>query len=121
AERTTTGLYEEDLYCSNPNNLITNELQTLQVPAVDEYYFIIPHAAPFYVETLEVRNHHTGALYHEGTDYVVGHRFIDAMKSLKRPIAGSIRFLRKNITGIVRLKYHTVVGQWGYNSAAILE
>lgn len=117
----STGLYDEDLYCSNPNNLITNELQTLQTPGLDDYYFIIPHAAPFFVETLEVRNHQTGQLYVEGTDYLIGHYFVDAMRSLKRPIAGSIRFLRKNITGTVRLKYHTVGGQWGFNANAILE
>lgn len=117
----STGLYKEDLYCSNPNNLITNELQTLQTPGIDDYYFIIPHAAPFFVETLEIRNHQSGQLYVEGVDYLIGHYFVDAMRSLKRPLAGSIRFLRRNITGTVRLKYHTVGGQWGFNSNAILE
>lgn len=116
----TTGLYPEDLYCSNPNNLITDEVQTLQTPGVDDYYFIIPHAAPFYVETLKLRNHQTGTLYVEGVDYLVGHYFVDAMKSLKRPIAGSIRFLRKNITGQARIEYHTVGGQWGFSAQAIL-
>lgn len=115
-----TGLYAEDLYCSNPSNLIPAEVQTLQTPGQDDYYFIIPHAAPYYVETLELRNHVSGALYAEGVDYVIGHYFVDAMKSLKRPIAGSIRFLRKNITGQVRIKYHTVGGQWGFNANAIL-
>ena len=115
-----TGLYAEDLYCSNPSNLIPAEVQTLQTPGQDDYYFIIPHAAPFYIETLELSNHANGNLYAEGIDYVIGHYFVDAMKSLKRPIAGSIRFLRKNISGQVRIKYHTVGGQWGFNANAIL-
>lgn len=116
----STGLYVEDLYCSNPSNLITNEVQTLQTPGLDDYYFIIPHAAPYYVETLELRNHANGVLYVEGVDYVIGHYFVDAMNSLKRPIAGSIRFLKKSIAGNVRIKYHTVGGQWGFNANAIL-
>ena len=118
--QSSTGLYDEDLYCSNPSNLITNEVQTLQTPGLDDYYFIIPFAAPFYVETLELRNHTNGQLYVEGTDYVIGHYFVDAMDSLKRPIAGSIRFLKKSISGQARIKYHTVGGQWGLNENAIL-
>lgn len=115
-----TGLYDEDLYCSNPLNLITAEVQTLQTPGLDDYYFIIPHAAPYYVETLKVYNHATGVEYAEGTDYVIGHYFVDAMKSLKRPIAGSIRILKKSIVGNIRLRYHTVGGQWGFSANAIL-
>lgn len=115
-----TGLYDEDLYMSNPANLISTEVQTLQTPGQDDYYFIIPHAAPYYVESLELRNHANGNLYVEGDDYVIGHYFVDAMKSLKRPIAGSIRFLKKNISGQVRIKYHTVGGQWGFNANDIL-
>lgn len=117
----STGLYDEDLYCSNPNNLITAEIQTLQTPGIDDYYFLIPHAAPFYVETLRILNHQTGLEYTEGVDYIIGHYFVDAMRSLKRPIAGSIRLLRRDITGTVRIQYHTVGGQWGLDSHAILE
>jgi uncharacterized membrane protein len=116
----STGLYQEDLYCSNPSNLITNEVQTLQTPGLDDYYFIIPHAAPYYVETLVLMNHANGVPYAEGVDYVIGHYFVDAMNSLKRPIAGSIRLLKKSIAGNVRIKYHTVGGQWGFNANAIL-
>lgn len=116
-----TGLYAEDLYCSNPNNLIDDEVQTLQTPGLDDYYFIIPHAAPYYVETLILLNHATGVPYVEGVDYVPGHYFVDAMESLKRPIAGSIRILRRQMFGNVRLVYHTVGGQWGHNSQAILQ
>jgi hypothetical protein len=121
ASHASTGLYDEDLYCSNPSNLIPAEVQTLQTPGQDDYYFIIPYAAPFYVEKLKVMNHATGVAYKEGEDYVIGHYFVDAMKSLKRPIAGSIRFLKKSITGNVRIQYHTVGGQWGFNANAILE
>lgn len=120
ASHASTGLYDEDLYCSNPSNLITNEVQTLQTPGLDDYYFVIPFAAPYYVETLKLFNHATGVPYVEGTDYVIGHYFVDAMKSLKRPIAGSIRILKKSIVGNMRFQYHTVGGQWGFSAQAIL-
>lgn len=116
----TTGLYAEDLTGTNPANLITNELQTLQVPGADDYYFIIPKAAPFFVDSLIVKNAQTGAVYVENDDYMYGHRFIEAMDSIGRPIAGSIRIMRRDIVGQVKLTYRTIGGQWGFNDAAIL-
>lgn len=116
----TTGLYEEDLHGTNPANLITGEVHTLQVPGPTDYYFIIPKAAPFFVDSLQVINHLTGVPYVEGEDYMVGHRFIEAMRSIGRPIAGSIRFMKRSIIGQVRLTYRTIGGQWGFSDQAIL-
>lgn len=116
----TTNLYPEDLNGTNPLNLITNEIHNLQPPGPKDFYFIIPFAAPYFVDSLEVFNVATGAKYVEGVDYLVGHRFIEAMNSIGRPIAGSIRFMRLTITGQVRLKYRTIGGQWGFNDKDIL-
>lgn len=117
----TTNLYPEDLNGTNPLNLIKNEVHSLQVPQnTKDFYFIIPYAAPFFVDSLKVLNHATGVAYKEGTDYLVGHRFIEAMDSIGRPIAGSIRFMRFDIVGQVRLEYRTIGGQWGFSDQAIL-
>jgi hypothetical protein len=116
----TTGLYEEDLTGTNPLNLITGEVHTLQVPGPDDYYFIIPKAAPYFADSLVVTNHLTGVPYVENEDYLIGHLFIEAMSSIGRPIAGSIRFMKKTIQGQARLQYRTIGGQWGFSDAAIL-
>lgn len=116
----TTNLYPEDLNGTNPLNLIKNEVQSLQVPGPKDFYFIIPHAAPFFVDSLKVFNNANGTQYVEGKDYLVGHRFIEAMDSIGRPIAGSIRFMRRDITGQVKLEYRTIGGQWGFSDAAIM-
>lgn len=116
----TTNLYPEDLNGTNPLNLIKNEIQSLQVPGPKDFYFIIPHAAPFFVDSLKVFNNATGKQYKEGDDYLVGHRFIEAMDSIGRPIAGSIRFMRRDIVGQVKLEYRTIGGQWGFSDAAIM-
>lgn len=116
----TTGLYEEDLHGTNPANLVTGEIQTLQVPGPDDYYFIIPKAAPYFADSLKVYNHQTGALYVENVDYLIGHYFIEAMDSIGRPICGSIRFMKRTIQGQARLEYRTVGGQWGFSDSAIL-
>lgn len=117
----STGLYEFDPYGTNPDNLIVNERQTLQTPGLDDYYFIIPFAAPYFVDSLEVVNDQTGLPYVKGVDYLPGHYFVEAMDGTGRNIAGSIRFMRRDINGIVRLKYRTLGGQWGFNATAILE
>ncbi len=116
----TTGLYEEDLHGTNPANLITNEVQTLQVPGSEDYYFIIPKAAPYFADSLKVFNAQTGTQYVENVDYLVGHYFIEAMNSIGRPICGSIRFMKRTIQGQVRLTYRTIGGQWGFSDTALL-
>jgi hypothetical protein len=116
----TTGLYEEDLNGTNPLNLVTDERHTVVTPGKDDFYFFIPRAAPFFVDSIKVFNHLTGALLVEGADYNIGHKFIDAMKSTGRPIAGSIRLMKRTIQGILRLEYRTLGGPWGFSDAAIL-
>lgn len=116
----TTNLYPEDLYGTNPANLITNEPQTLQTPGPTDFYFIIPKAAPFFVDSLKVINAANGQPYVEGDDYQIGHLFVEAMDSIGRPIAGSIRFMRPTITGQVLLTYRTIGGPWGFSDQDIL-
>ena len=117
---TTTGLYQFDPYGNHPDNLIVNEPHALQVPGRDDYYFIMPKAAPFYVTSLQVKSA-GGVVYTEGVDYLVGHVFVEATHQTGRAVAGSIRFLRRDITGVVYVRYQTVGGIWGFNDAAILE
>lgn len=116
-----TGLYEEDLYGTNPDNLIPAEVQTVSAPSdEDDFFFTIPHCAPFFATSLVVMNDATGVPYVLGEDYVIGHYFIEAMGKTGRPIAGSIRFLRQNINSKVRFRYQTLGGQWGFDKAKIL-
>ncbi len=116
----TTNLYPEDLYGTNPANLISNEPQTLQAPGPNDYYFIIPKAAPFFVDSVVILNAATMQPYVEGDDYQIGHQFIEAMDSTGRPIAGSIRFMRPTITGQVLVTYRTLGGPWGFSDQAIM-
>ena len=117
----TTGLYPFDPHGNATTNLINNELQALQSPGPEDYYFIIPQAAPFFVSSLTVRNHADNSTYQEGVDYVIGHYFVEAMNKTGRAIAGSIRFLRHDIAGVVSLTYQTVGGEWGFDDTAVLK
>lgn len=117
----TTGLYEFDPYGTSPANKIEGELQTLQVPGRDDYYFIIPQAAPFYVESFEIRDQATGRLYKEGRDFLFGHYFPEGSNNTGKALAGSLRFLSRDIGGIVSMTYQTIGGHWGFSDQAVLE
>lgn len=117
----TTGLYEFDPYGTSPDNKITGELQTLQTPGRDDYYFIIPQAAPFYVESFTIVDHATGRPYIEGRDFLFGHYFPEGSNATGKALAGSLRFLSRDITGVVRMTYQTIGGHWGFDDNAVLE
>lgn len=114
-----TGIYDFDPLMKNAANRVVNEKQVLAVPGRDDFHFLIPQAAPFFVSSLTVRNETTGETYEEGKDYVVGHWFVEAMTNTGRAVAGSVRFLRHDIAGIIVLGYHTLGGEWGFNNQAI--
>lgn len=120
ATTSTTGLYEFDPYGNSPDNLIVDEGHALQVPGRDDYYFIIPKAAPFFASTLEVKSS-TGMVHREGVDYLIGHTFVEATHQTGKVIAGSIRFLRRDITGMVYVRYQTLGGEWGFDDNAVLQ
>ncbi|QXN68556.1 putative tail tip protein [Pseudomonas phage PA7] len=115
-----TGLYPFDPNGTNPQNFIKGERQTLQVPDGDDYYFIIPFAAPFFVDSLRLFNPLTNQTYVEGVDYLIGHWFIEAMESIGRPIAGSIRIMKRSINAMIGMDYRTIGGQWGFSNQQIL-
>ncbi|MFO5701816.1 hypothetical protein ACLBSN_32110, partial [Klebsiella pneumoniae] len=78
---------------TRPHISTIGECLTLQLPDGDDYYFIISFAAPFFVDSLRLFNPLTNQTYVEGVDYLIGHWFIEAMESIGRPIAGSIRVI----------------------------
>lgn len=120
ATTTETSLYDFDPHMSNPKNKVPSERQTLQTPGRDDYFFIIPKAAPFFAKSMKLVNETTGKPLTEGVDFVLGHYFVEAMQRIDQPICGSIRFLNHAMAGIVRMEYHTIGGDWGFDSQAIL-
>jgi len=120
ATTNTTGLYAFDPYGNHMDNLIIDEGHALQIPGRDDYYFIIPRAAPFFATTLQIKSS-TGVVYQEGVDYLLGHTFVEATHQTGRAVSGSVRFLRRDITGMVYLRYQTLGGEWGFDSNAVLQ
>lgn len=112
----TTVTYPFDPTGSNPLNRIVNEQHVLtSLNDTKLYQTIIPSAAPFFTDNavLSFRNPDQSIrVLVEGVDYYFTHLFISATKATAKPVAGSITFLDKDITGVLRLTYQTLGGVW---------
>jgi len=93
-------------------NRITGEKHALSPPAWKDYHFIIPKLAPFFRESLLIKELNTGRTLQEGVDWLATHRFHDASRAIAKPIYGSITFYDKTFTGVIELVYQTLGGDW---------
>lgn len=105
-------IYTFDQTGTNPNNKITDELQTVTPVAHKDFYFLIPKKAPFYRLGLVIHYVDENRDLIEGIHWIATHKFIQASRSLARPVYGSITLLDKNISGILKLTYQTLGGDW---------
>ena len=106
------------------SNIIESELHSVQPPDdIQDASFIVPRAAPFFKDGLEVRttNPTTGPILVEGVDFVLGHKFIEAIEALGKPIYGSIILLNRQYTGNVYVTYNTLGGAYTLDDYRIVE
>lgn len=103
------------------SNRIVGEKHALSPPAWKDYHFIIPKLAPFFRDSIKIRECNTGRELVEGTDWMASHRFIDASRSTARPIYGSITFYDKTLSGVVEIEYQTLGGDWTIDGDAITQ
>ncbi len=102
-------------------NRIQGERQVISAPNWSDFYFIIPLAAPFFRESMQLIHHPSGRILAEGVDYVCTHRFHDASLAVGKPIYGSITFYDKTLTGVVEMNYQTIGGAWTLPEEEIIE
>lgn len=116
----TSTTYQFDPSGTLTTNLIEGERQVLTPINTTNFYFLIPLAAPFFGESLELIHHPSGRVMIEGVDYFLSHRFHDASLAVAKPIYGSISFIDKSLTGVLELKYQTLGGEWTLDENKIL-
>lgn len=102
-------------------NRIQGERQVISAPNWSDFYFIIPLAAPFFRESMQLIHHPSGRILAEGVDYVCTHRFHDASLAVGKPIYGSITFYDKTLSGVVEMNYQTIGGAWTLPEEEIIE
>ena len=116
--------YPYDPSGGEPTNLIANELHSV-VPPSDPHRanFIVPRAAPFFQAGSVLRTGplNTDPVLVEGQDYIYTHYFVEATRSLGRPVFGSVMFLDRNYTGDIYMTYQTLGGSYTLDDYSIIE
>lgn len=117
----TTYDYPFDPTGTRSTNRILGERHLITPPNWRDFFVVIPKAAPFFRESLQVRHLPSGRILDEGVDYYVTHMFKDATLSTAKPIYGSITVLDKTMAGALEIDYNTVGGRWTLTSVQITE
>lgn len=104
-----------------PSNLITGEVQVLDPPNYSDFYFLIPRAAPFFANSLEIVKIDEARQLVRGQDYTPSYRFNDASSQCASDLYGAITILKRSMAGGVRMKYQTLGGPWTIDEQKILE
>lgn len=105
----------------NPDNRVIDEVHTVSSPGWMDFYFIVPRYAPFFRNSLTITLVETGTALVEGVDWLPSHRFISASRGTLQPIYGSISFLNKTLSGVIKVSYQTLGGDWVLDETKILE
>ena len=100
---------------------IVDERHSLVSINTDQYQFIIPKYAPFFDESIVVKQESTNKVLVKGTDYILTHRYYTASNTLKRDVYSSITFTNKNITGSILVSYATLGGDYTGKSDVLLQ
>jgi hypothetical protein len=119
---TTTLSYPFDPTGSLASNLIKGEQQQLVAQNFRDQHLIIPAAAPFFADTVQITYKDTSgqiSTLHEGVDFYFTHWFISASRACAKRVYGSISFIDTALAGIVSLQYQTVGGVWTLSAQQI--
>ena len=117
--------YALDTTGASPSNLTPGESHALTSTTGSAHYFITPHYAPFFADSLKLGFRGIGGetrILVEGIDYYPCFEFISASVSCKKRIFGGIAFNDSAINGVVDISpYQTLGGGWGNISPVTLE
>lgn len=114
-------LYPFDPTGAATTNLVVGERQTINPPAMDSFYYIVPLAGPYFRESLKVFLYPDAIQLQEGVHYSCSHMFHAATQATGMGIYGSITFFDHTLTGTVSLEYQTLGGDWTISEAKIAE
>lgn len=116
--------YPFDLTGVASSNLITGELQTLTVYNGVLHQLIVPVLAPFYAAGLVVSYYDRNSnlvIAEKDVDYELVFHYNDISEVAATDVYGGISFMNPNLTGVVRLTYQTVGGNYALDSQYLIE
>lgn len=116
--QTTSYAYPFDPTGTAETNRINDEVHTITPVNYRDYFFIVPKLAPFFADGISIKltDVEGNVLpFVEGQDYYFGHHFLAASRAIGKQVYGSISIIKKDRSGILRISYQTIGGQWTYD------
>jgi hypothetical protein len=104
--------YPLDLTGNDPANLVTGELHSVSEAHYQDYYFIVPNFAPFYIDNFSAEitiNNVTTPLV-EDVDYSFALEYVTGTRVTGKLMYGAITLHNLNLNGILSITYQTVGG-----------
>lgn len=117
-------LYPFDPTARATSNKIENESITVIPPShITDYSYIVPRAAPFYAETLVVKDGKTAGARRlvENVDYWCVIDFLSASTSLNKRVSVGIALIDPNYSGTLYVSYQTLGGNYTMADYSVLE
>ena len=117
-------LYPFDPTARATSNKIENESITVIPPShITDYSYIVPRAAPFYAETLVVKDGKTAGARRlvENVDYWCVIDFLSASVSLNKRVSVGIALIDPNYSGTLYVSYQTLGGNYTMADYSVLE
>lgn len=107
-----TVIYPLDLTGVSPNNLIQNELHSVNESKYSSYYFIVPNFSPFYVDNFKATIT-TGTVTRdliEDVDFSFALSYVTGTRTTGKAMYGAITLHNLNLNGIISIDYQTIGG-----------
>lgn len=116
--------YALDLTGTNPANKIPNEQHVLTRINNQNFYVVIPNFGPFFLDNLVVTHTSPSDVVTTLTmdsDYYPSLQFIDATRSIGKPVYGCLTINNLSLNGIIKITYQSIGGDWTQYTAGVLE
>lgn len=113
----TGKVYAFDPHGTNPENYITDEVQT--IPSGNGRRIIIPINAPFFYRDFAIK--HNDVKLVEGKDYFLGNRYAEGSHTTAQDLFGSIWLINEALTGQVTIENRVVGTDFSITRARAIE
>lgn len=96
----------------SPANLVTNELHSVNEAHFKDYFFLVPHFAPFYVDNFKatITIGTTTRELTEDVDFSFALSYVTGTRVTGKPMYGAITLHNLNLNGIINIQYQTLGG-----------
>ena len=106
------------------SNKVTAETQVINGAAGANWHFIVPKAAPYFVDSLTITlktfdNQIINLV--KGIDWFPSYRFESASDSLAYPVAGGVSLIDLSLSGVATLEYQTLGDKWVIDYATVMQ